>query len=253
MRALDRLALYSTCIATAVIIASTALIFHQLQPRWEKLSEPRSREQPAVQTVDLSHLTPEIRQAVEKARADGLQSARTEFGTLHAEMMRKVDGPLLDWYFGYWTQQRLSLAYAYASGKNWLLGSIIEVDPEEASKDLQKEIAREFDLRVIPEPILDQQLQAIAQQAVGVFIDSLQGHLQEIPKRYQIPPAQWDAYLERIAFMIGDTEGSRNVPLTLKALSAGVVLTGVKATAALVPYVTTQLSPGLAMAGAARA
>ena len=29
MRALDRLALYSTCTATAVIIASTALIFHQ--------------------------------------------------------------------------------------------------------------------------------------------------------------------------------------------------------------------------------
>jgi hypothetical protein len=49
MRALDRLALYSTCTATAVIIASTALIFPQLQPRWGKLSEPRIVEQPVVQ------------------------------------------------------------------------------------------------------------------------------------------------------------------------------------------------------------
>ncbi len=65
MRALDRLALYSTCAATAVIIASTALIYTQQQQRWSKIPEPRIREQPVVQAVDLSRLAPEIRQAVE--------------------------------------------------------------------------------------------------------------------------------------------------------------------------------------------
>ena len=112
MRALDRLALYSTCTATAVIIASTALIFHQGPPRWGKLGEPHIVEQPVVQAVDLSRLTPEVRQAVEKARMDGLQHARAELESLHGEMMRKVDSRLLDWYFGYWTQQRLGLSYA---------------------------------------------------------------------------------------------------------------------------------------------
>ena len=94
MRALDRLALYTTCTATAVIIASTALIVHQLPPRWGKVSEPRIREQPIVQTVDLSRLTPDIRQAIEQARSRGLEHARVELGSLRAEMMRKVDGNL---------------------------------------------------------------------------------------------------------------------------------------------------------------
>jgi hypothetical protein len=253
MRALDRLALYSTCTATAVIIASTALIFHQLQPRWDNVPETRIREQPIVQAVDLSRLTPDIRQAIEQARSRGLEHARGELGSLRAEMMRKVDSNLLDWYFGYWTQQRLGLTYALISGKNWVAGLVADVDPEEASKNLQKEIAREFELRVMPGPILEQHLQRIAQQAVAVFVQSLQEHLQDIPKRYQIPPAQWDEHLERITFMIGGTEASRTVPLTFKALSAGVVLSGVGVTATLAPYVTAQFTQNMAGAAAGRA
>ena len=253
MRALDRLALYSTCTATAVIIASTALIFHQGPPRWGKLDEPHIVEQPVVQAVDLSRLTPEVRQAVEKARMDGLQHARAELESLHGEMMRKVDSRLLDWYFGYWTQQRLGLSYAYTSGTNWVASLVVDVDPEEASKTLQTEIAREFELRVMPGPILEQHLQRIAQQSVTVFVRSLQEHLQDIPKRYQVPSAQWEEYLERITFMIGGTQASRSVPLTLKALSAGVVLSGVSVTAALAPYVTAQFAQNMAMAGASRA
>ena len=238
MRALDRLALYSTCTATAVIIASTALIVHQLPPRWGKVSEPRIRAQPIVQTVHLSRLTPDIRQAIEQARSRGLEHARVELGSLRAEMMRKVDGNLLDWYFGYWTQQRLGLTYVLTSGKSWLAGLVVAVDPDEASKQLQKEIAREFELRVMPGPLLEQHLEQIAQQSVAVFVQSLQEHLQDIPKRYQVPPAQWDEHLDRITVMIGGTEASRTVPLTLKALSAGAVLSGVGVTATLAPYVT---------------
>ena len=253
MRALDRLALYSTCTATAVIIASTALIFPHLQPRWGKLAERRIVEQPVVQAVDLSRLTPVVRQAVEKARTEGLQHARAELESLHAEMMRKVDISLLDWYFGYWTQQRLGLTYAYTSGKNWVAGFVTEADPEAASKTLQTEIAREFELRVMPGPILEQHLQRIAQQSVTVFVRSLQEHLQDIPKRYQVPPAQREEYLERITVMISGTEANRSIPLTLKALSAGVVLSGVSVTATLAPFVTAQFAQNMAVAGASRA
>ena len=253
MRALDRLALYSTCTATAVIIASTALIYTQQQARWSKLPEPRIREQPVVQVVDLSRLAPDVRQAVEKARLGGLQHARAELDSLHAEMMRKVDGSLLDWYFGYWTQQRLGLSYAYASGKTWLAGLVTEADPGAASKALEDEIAREFELRVMPGPVLEQHLQRIAQQSVAVFVQSLKGHLQDIPGRYQVPPAQWESYLEGITLMISGTEANRSVPVTLKALSAGVFLSGVSVTATLAPYITAQFTQNMAVAGVARA
>ncbi len=231
----------------------SALYISQLQPRWAKLAEPRIIEQAVVQAVDLSRLAPEIRQAVEKARMEGLQHARAELESLHAEMMHKVDSNLLDWYFGYWTQQRLGLTYAYTSGKTWLAGLVTDADPEAASKALQEEIAREFELRVMPGPVLEQHLQKIAQQSVAVFIQSLQGHLQDIPKRYQVPPAQWDHYLEGITLMISGAEANRSVPVTLKALSAGVVLSGVSATAALAPYVTAQFTRSMAVAGATRA
>jgi hypothetical protein len=57
-------------------------------------------------------------------------------------MMRKVDSRLLDWYFGYWTQQRLGLSYAYTSGKNWVASFVVDVDAEEASKSCVARIIR---------------------------------------------------------------------------------------------------------------
>jgi hypothetical protein len=53
--------------------------------------------------------------------------------------------------------------------------------------------------------------------------------------------------------MIGGTEASRTVPLTLKALSAGVVWSGVGMTATLAPYVTAQVAQNMAAAAASRA
>ena len=253
MRALDRLALYSTCAATAVIIASAALLLPQAQPRLFGRGEERSREQAVVQAVDWARVHPELRRAVEVARGKGVDHALAELERLHAEMMLKVDTGLLDWYFRYWTQQRLGLNYAFTSGKTWLASAFVEVDAQEAAKDLQTEIGKQFELRVIPGAVLDQHLQRIAQESVGVFIRSLEGHLQEIPKQYQIPAAEWDDYLNRIAVMVQETEGSRSIPLTLKAVSTGVVLSGAGATAALAPYVTARVAQGTAVAGAGRA
>jgi hypothetical protein len=253
MRALDRLALYTTCAATAVMLSATVLIYQQSQLRSGTDRTEAGREHPIVQPMDWARLAPELRQAVETARTEGLKHARAELERLHAEIMTRVDSNLLDWYFGYWTQQRLGVSYAYTSGKNWVLSSFIEVDPEEASDDLQREIAREFELRVIPGPVLEERLQQFAQASVAVFVASLQRDLQAIPKQYQIPATLWDNYLDRIALMVSGAAGTRDVPLTLKALSAGVVLTGASATAALAPYVTAQFTHGMAVAGAGRA
>src|SRR5688572_11121113 len=110
MRALDRLALYTTCAATAVMLSATVLIYQQSQLRSGTRTTESSRERPVVQPVDWARLAPELRQAVETARTEGLKHARAELERLHAEIMTRVDSNLLDWYFGYWTQQRLGVS-----------------------------------------------------------------------------------------------------------------------------------------------
>jgi hypothetical protein len=246
MRALDRLALISTCLASAVVILITVPVFQQFLPRPDMLLDPRRREQPVVRSIDLSGLTPELRRAVENARLDGLQHARAELDKLHAAVMSKVDGDFLDWYFGYWTQQRLALSYALNTGKSWIAGG-------DAGRELQEAIAGEFSLRVMPAPVLDGELQRIARQSVAVFVTSLQGHLQSIPRQYEIPPAQWDAYLDSITTMVSQTEGSRNVPLTLKAFATGAVLGGTGVMTAMAPLVTAQFARTAILAGSTRA
>jgi hypothetical protein len=253
MRALDRLALYITCVAGAVLVGGTALFFHDLRPSFDKLKQLSRREQSVVRPVDLSRLTPEIRRAVERARAEAVQYARQELEAVHSEIMHKVDTDLLDWYFAYGTQQRLALTYAVNSGTTWIAGLFVNVDPAETRRKFQDQIAREFELRVMPRPMLEVRLQRIAQSAVTAFINTLQGHLEEIPKQYGVPPAQWDDYLERITVLVAATEGSRSVPLTLKALSAGLVWSAAGVTTAIAPLVTAQLARNVAVAGAGRA
>src|SRR4051794_2069679 len=174
MRALDRLALITTCLASTVVLLITVPVFQQFLPRSDMRPDQRRREQPVVQSIDLSRLTSELRQAVEKARDEGLRQARAELDGLHARVMGKVDGDFLDWYFGYWTQQHLALTYAFNTGKSWIAGG-------DADKALQDDIAREFSLRVMPASVLDDELQRIARQSVAVFVTSLRDHLQSIP------------------------------------------------------------------------
>ena len=250
MGAMYRLALYPACIAAAV---GTALLLQNLGQSGDQLKRPQRQERPVVTTVDLSRLAPEIRAALETAREGAVQLARRELEALHVEMMHKVDADLLDWYFRYGTQQRLALTYAANISKAWVAGLFVTVDPDQASRHLQRQIAREFELRVMPGPVLEEHLRRIAQASVSEFVASLQGRLQEIPKRYEVPPAQWETYLERITFMIAGTEASRGVPLTLKALSAGAVWSGAAVTAAVGPFVAAQLTRSVAVAGAGRA
>ena len=55
-------------------------------------------------------------------------------------MMRKVDSRLLDWYFGYWTQQRLGLSYVYTSGKNWVASLVVDVDQRRQARPCRRRL-----------------------------------------------------------------------------------------------------------------
>jgi hypothetical protein len=226
MRALDRLALLSTC------AACTLGFFVMLaMPTVGPTKLPPSRQQPVIKEVDLSRLTPELRRAIESARIEGVRHARAELDKLHSLIMDGVDRRFLDWYFGYWVQQRRAIQYAF----RWVTGT----DPDDG---LRQEIAHEFGLQVLPPSLLDEHLQRISRESVAVFVRALQDHLESIPKQYEIPTARWDAYLDSITTMVTETEGGRTVPLTLKAFAAGVAVSGAGVVTSLAPLLTRQLA-----------
>jgi hypothetical protein len=217
-------------------------MFRPLLPRADRQPAGPAAEQPIAETIDLARLTPELQQAVSRAREAALQHARSELDQLHIEIMSEVEGSFLDWYFGYWTQQRLGFSYLVNQGKSWITGG-------NADQELQDEIAREFDLRVMPAPLLDERLHRITRQTIATFAESLQAHIHGIALRYNIPPSRWDAHLQNIVTTVGLTDGSGSIPLTLKALATGVVWSGTGAALAIAPRLAAQFSAGPAFAG----
>lgn len=205
-----------------------------------------------VKTLDLRTLDPKIKEAVETAQATALNHARGQLEVWHAEIMQKVDQNFLDWYFGYWNQQRLGVSYTFTKSKNWVKGFFIEVEENAAEKELMAEVSREFEKRVIPRPILQQKFEQIASETVTAFADALRGRLNALPLEYNIPQPAWDMRLEAITVMVADTEGNRSQSLSLKALTAGVVV-GVQGSLPVINMMIPAIKATIAQAGLGQA
>jgi hypothetical protein len=88
----------------------------------------------------------------------------------------------------------------------------------------------------------------------------LQQKLAPIPEKYHIPQAEWDRYLEDMAVLTSHVEGNRQVPLTVKAVTAtvagGVTVATIKMTQMLRPVIAkvgTKVTTKAATAGAGNA
>jgi len=147
--------------------------------------------------------------------------------------MERVDDSFLDWYFSYWTQQVLGLKGLYQYGVHY----VFETQPT-ASEKLTEEIQEEFSARVLRPQIAQRVLERIIQQTADRYVTNLQESLGDIPAAYGLSQAEWQEYLEDIAITTEQTDGGRQTPLTLKA----VTVTGVGGTALLAGQMKVMVS-----------
>ncbi len=161
--------------------------------------------------------------ALSASRGSARLYAETEVDLWVAGLMERVDNSFLDWYFNYWTQQTLGLLGLWQYGVHY----VIKEQPT-ASEKLTEEIQAEFAQRVLRPQIAERVIERIVNETARRYIDALQSEVDEIPQTYNISKAEWHNHLEDIAITAQGTEGNRQTPLTLKALTVsgagGVVL-----------------------------
>jgi hypothetical protein len=163
--------------------------------------------------ISYEKLNEEISAALIKPRDVALDSASEGLDNWVEEIMGRVDPDFLDWYFGYWTQQKMQLASIY----NNAFHLVYKKHPS-AEEKIHEEIVREFQKRVLQQNISQLELETIAQQAMNQYVETLRHELSLIAIRYKIPKAEWDRYLDDITILSKTFEGRRTVPLTLKAI-----------------------------------
>ncbi len=94
------------------------------------------------------------------------------------------------------------------------------LDQRDAAERFLEEVQQQFSARVLRPQIAELELERIVQVTVNHYVERLRIELAAIPERYQLPVADWERYLAGLAVTTMDTEGGREVPLTLKALTA---------------------------------
>jgi hypothetical protein len=168
---------------------------------------------------------------------------------------QRLDDDFLAWYFSYFQQQWLGLkAIGY-----WTAERLLHEHPTMAEK-ITADIQEEFAKRVLRPEIAQMQLERIAHETITEYVRALQENLAPIPDRYNIPRAHWDGYLSTIAALIARAEGNRQIPLSLKLFTSGVVVGGIAGAATLTEFLPplfvrsgAQLSTTVAAQGAGRA
>ena len=166
--------------------------------------------------------------------------ATTKIHTWAQALEQRLDDDFLAWYFSYFQQQWLGLkAIGY-----WTAERLLHEQPTMAEK-ITADIQEEFAKRVLRPEIAQMQLERIAHETITEYVRALQHNIAPIPDRYNIPQADWDGYLSTIATLIARSEGNREIPLSLKIFTSGVVVGGIASAATL----TELLKPVFARIG----
>lgn len=173
----------------------------------------------APRTIPQSIPWNEVDKAVASAMSDARKSAEVfasqQLDVWVADLMTRVDPDFLDWYFSYWTQQKLGLEGLWQYGVKYFF----ESQPSAAEK-LTEKIQQEFSKRVLRPQIAELALERIVRGTATVYMDRLRTNLSSVPTTYKIPSAEWDKYVEGIALTTIGADGNRETPVTLKALTA---------------------------------
>ena len=188
--------------------------------------------------TDWRHVDAELIHAVQKAHKEAEQYADQNLSEWRESLMKRVDKEFIPWYFGYINQTKLQLLYAYY----WGMDKVIEGNPS-AGEEINLKIQAAFSSKVLRPEICEIELQNIAQETVDIFIKSLHEDLRNIRESYSISDTDWNNYLHSISSLTEQTEGLRDVPLLLKAITAASAFTTIKLTAPAISLITKKIAP----------
>jgi hypothetical protein len=167
--------------------------------------------------VDWSKVNEAMKLTLDNAYNSAEDYASKELDVWVDELMGRVDGSFLDWYFGYFNQKQIeykSLFVQLSSGASRLLNPNNPTPAEKVAEVVTEDFQKEFAKRVLIPQTSQLRLERITQQTVKRYLDELKGNINSIPVKYNLPQGDWERYLNEIAITINDTEGKiSNLPL----------------------------------------
>ena len=182
---------------------------------------PVTIKKPVVTKVEWSQVNQKIRSVMKIAREKTEQEASAKLDEWIQTMMVRVDEDFLDWYFGYWTQQKMGLKSLLYQVLNW-----VDSDNPTPAERITEEVQEEFSNRVLRPQIAQMEIERILNEIISEYTTSLNDKLQKIPEEYKIKRADWERYISDIAILVKNVEANRHTPISLKAL-AGVTAGGI--------------------------
>jgi len=206
-----------------------------------KHSEPPEQNSHVV-TIDRTLVNQnEVDQAIATAlkdahtNAENFASARLDSWV--DELMTRIDGSFLDWYFDYFNQKKMEFSAPFV----WLSSATAHwIDtnnppPSQAvAEKLTEDFQTEFAKRVLRPKIAQFELERITKDTINIYVSELGNNIARVQSSYKIPQGEWERYLEDISITINDTEGNIS-NLSLKVLAGGSTYLLAKA---MIPVVT---------------
>ena len=207
-------------------------------------------KKPVVEKIDWAVVNKAIENVMIDARTETEKIASVELDQWIEKNMERVDKDFLEWYFSYWTQQKLGLESLLAQVWHWVDG-----DSPTAAEKITQEVQEEFSNRVIRPQIAQLEIERIINRIISHYSTSLKGKLDGIPKEYNIQPADWERYISDISVMVRNVEANRSTSLPLKALvglTAGGAVVMINALRPVIMKIGAKISTKLAAKSAAK-
>lgn len=213
-----------------------------------KKTEPLKKN--VVEKIDWGIVNKAIEKTMIEARKETEEMAAAKLDFWIEKNMERVDNDFLEWYFGYWNQQKLGLQGLLAQVMHWMDG-----DNPSAAEKLTEVVQEEFANRVIRPQIAQLELERTVNEIVSHYCAILKGKLEEIPTEYKIKRVDWERYIDDISVMVKNVEANRSTPLPLKAVvgvTAGGTLLVVKSMKPIITKIGGKISSKLAAKSAGK-
>jgi hypothetical protein len=235
-------------IVIIIVLAALGKTFLFKPGKESKTMKPIKK--PVVDKIDWSQVDKKIEKMMMNSRIETETLASKKLDQWIEKNMERVDNDFLEWYFGYWTQQKLGLEGLLAQVWHW-----VDSDSPTAAEIITEEVQEEFSNRVIRPPIAQLEIERMIDEIVTHYSASLKGKLERIPREYNINPADWERYIADISVIVKNVEANRSVSLPLKALvgiTAGGAVLVVNSLRPIIARIGAKISTKLAAKSAAK-